>query len=611
MPLRQSQEMTANDSPFRALLRRAERLGERYSNLRVSFFFAVVTFALIGVFHREWRVFYQSLALLFIFLFFVSVWIHQGIKQDIVRIKKRIGLEDALMAIRHHDWPNIPAATPIPDGLSPPAYFTDLDLVDGHALFRLVNQTISSAGLRRLFARFGDAPIEKSEIMKRQNQTRTLSRLRLLRRKFLLAARTDGGWMESDKLLSLVREKDLARDGAGLVFGFQIGVYAFFWALFFAGILWPMRPYFLFAPVAELLIYPFVSRRIGVVKAYDFAQSVSSSLGRLASTFGVLERSSGTPDPALGKLLEPFRSGEAQPSLAIRRLDRIVGALGVRQNYLVHLICNVLLPWDAFWTMRLEKSRRHLEARLPQWLEAHSEFEVCASLAEFSVCFPDYIFPQVLDEGDTFIYARNLRHPLIAPGRVVGNDVSLSREARCLLITGSNMSGKSTYLRSVGIALLLSRAGAPVPADALSFRNLRIATALRITDSLEEGASSFYSEVRQLKNILDLCGQTEPFIYLVDEVLRGTNNRERLIGSTYLLKELARTRACGLVTTHDLELAKLDIEGVRNFHFSEEISGGKMTFHFKLQPGPCTSTNALRVMRMAGIDVPLDAGLVE
>lgn len=584
------------------LAKKIAQIEDRFANLRLTFFALAAAAGLAGMIRNDWRPIAYNAAFLFFAGFIAMVWKHQTVKEKQARVEHRKNLENDLQNISSHDWKKIPRLDHLPESEKLASYFHDLDLVEGHSLFRLLNHTISTGGIRRLISRFQDTPISDEEILRRHQATQTAVRHRLLRRKFLVAARTEGGWIDSDRLLLLSQEKSLVKKNA---FGWLLAhsaIYAAAWILMFASLFFGVKPYFLFAAFGGLLLYSMFAKKIDVTNAYDFALSLSFSLGRLASVFKVLERFARGQKSGLDAVLTPFSTGE-KPSRQIKRLDRIIGALGVRQNYLVHLAAHLVFPWDFFWTYQLDRRRQVLEKTLPSWLDAHSEFEVCVSLAEFQGCFPNYCRPTLLATGNVVVEAEDIKHPLLDSTKAIGNNVLLSEKQKCVLITGSNMSGKSTYLRSTGTGLLLARAGAVVPAKEFKFKNAIVATSLRRSDSLEDGLSSFYAEVKQLKLILDESRSDQATVYLIDEVLRGTNNRERLIGSRHYLDELLKTRACGIITTHDLELSELEKfhPDVKNYHFSDEVVNERMVFHYKLQPGACTTTNALRVMKLAGL----------
>jgi DNA mismatch repair ATPase MutS len=289
-------------------------------------------------------------------------------------------------------------------------------------------------------------------------------------------------------------------------------------------------------------------------------------------------------------------------SQTIGELNRIIGAMGLRQNVILYAIVHAFAPWDFYWTARAEKLRLKLETVYLRWIEDLVEFEAIALLAEYSQNIQNGVWPKILSENAQLV-AKDLRHPLIPARYVVANDVDLDpTHKKCLLLTGSNMSGKSTFLRTLGINLILMRIGSRVHAQRFESSALQVLTSLKRVDSLEESLSTFYSEVKNLKEIRDEC-ISHPSIYLIDEIFRGTNNRERLIGAQKYIKALLQSPSIGLVTTHDLELSQMDQEykNLVNEHFADRIENGKMIFDYKKKSGPCPSTNALKVMEMEGV----------
>ena len=246
--------------------------------------------------------------------------------------------------------------------------------------------------------------------------------------------------------------------------------------------------------------------------------------------------------------------------------------------------------------------------RLPVWLDAWHELEALNSLANFAYLNPRNVFPEILPEQSVF-RARAIGHPLIGPEFRICNDFELDGQRRIALLTGSNMAGKSTFIRTVGVNLCLAYAGAPVTADQLEVSLFRVFSCIQVSDSVQDGLSYFYAEVKRLKALLSATEEEGlPVMFLIDEIYRGTNNRERHIGSHALTRALAsHPTAVGIIATHDLELAKLadEIKGIVNFHFREQVVEGRMVFDYLLRPGPCPTTNALQIMRMEGLPVEL------
>jgi DNA mismatch repair ATPase MutS len=243
------------------------------------------------------------------------------------------------------------------------------------------------------------------------------------------------------------------------------------------------------------------------------------------------------------------------------------------------------------------------------WLATLAELEALASLATFAHEHPDYAWPRI-EEADHVFEGRDLGHPLIPADRRVSNDVALDAAHPALMISGSNMSGKSTMLRSIGVNAVLALAGAPVCASSLRLGIVHVYTSMRVGDALDRGASRFFMEVRRLQQLLAALEDPQTgsaVLFLLDEVLHGTNSRERNIGAKAVVSHLVERGAIGAVSSHDLglvELEKLTAGRVVNVHFEDHIEDGGMCFDFRMKPGPVSTSNALRLMRMVGIDLP-------
>jgi hypothetical protein len=331
-----------------------------------------------------------------------------------------------------------------------------------------------------------------------------------------------------------------------------------------------------------------------------------SSVTRWRAMIASLEREP-FDAPLLQKLRAIFEGDGRRASQEIASLERIVGYADARLNEVFRFLIGPLLMWDAHCALALLRWRARAGGRLRGWLDTLAEAEAIASLAAFAFEHPDFAWPELTPEA--VLEGRALGHPLIPADRRVANDVRLPASGRALVITGSNMSGKSTLLRALGANAVLATAGAPVCASSLRLGPLRIATSMRISDSLEQGISHFYAELQRLKGVIDLARQpgNRPVLFLLDEILHGTNSRERIIGACAVVRELLSLGALGAVSTHDLGITALEQElvgRVENAHFEEQVQGDTMTFDYVLRPGIVQSSNALRLMRAVGIDVP-------
>ena len=307
--------------------------------------------------------------------------------------------------------------------------------------------------------------------------------------------------------------------------------------------------------------------------------------------------------PRLAALHERLRGSELPASREIEKLRKLVALLDARRNQFFAPFA-VLLLWTAHVALAIERWRVRSGTRIGDWIEAVGEIEALGSLASFALEHPGYAMPEVVQEGPLFD-ARELGHPLIPAARRVTNSVRLDATLRLLVVSGSNMSGKSTMMRSVGLGAVLAMAGGPVCAQALRLSTTAVGASIRIADSLQENASRFYAEILRIRQVLEMSREG-PLLYLLDEVLAGTNSHDRRIGAEAIVRGLVERGAIGLVSTHDLALAQIaESLGPRaaNVHFEDHIDGGKVVFDYRMRPGVVTKSNALELMRSVGIQV--------
>ncbi len=292
------------------------------------------------------------------------------------------------------------------------------------------------------------------------------------------------------------------------------------------------------------------------------------------------------------------------PSRQIAQLNRLIDLLDARRNMMFAPLAALLL-WPLQLAFVIERWRQRSGPAVARWLAAVGELEALTSLAGYSYEHPHDPFPE-LAEGEGYFEGEGLGHPLIPEGRNVRTDLRLSDESRVLVISGSNMSGKSTLLRTVGTNTVMALAGAPVRARRLRLSAMEVGASIRIQDSLQAGASRFYAEITRLRQIVELTKNGLPVLFLLDEILHGTNSHDRLIGAEGVVKGLIERGAIGMVTTHDLALARIAEElapRAANVHFEDHLEGGKMTFDYRLRPGVVQRSNALELMRSVGLEV--------
>jgi hypothetical protein len=308
--------------------------------------------------------------------------------------------------------------------------------------------------------------------------------------------------------------------------------------------------------------------------------------------------------PVLAELRAELHASGAGATKEMSRLGRIVGFLDARNNEVFRFFIAPILCWDLNFCIALGDWAQRAGKHVRGWLEVIARAEALASISVLAFEQPAWAFPTLTAEP-RFV-ARGLGHPLLAEATRVVNDVALEGPGHALVVTGSNMSGKSTLLRSMGVNAVLGLAGAPVCATALELGPMQVCTSMRVRDSLEAGVSHFYAELRRLKLVVDHAAGERPVLFLLDEILHGTNSRERLIGARAVVRDLLARGAMGAVSTHDLGLADLESElrgKAKNVHFEEQVDGDKMTFDYKLREGVVQSSNALRLMKSVGLDV--------
>jgi hypothetical protein len=306
---------------------------------------------------------------------------------------------------------------------------------------------------------------------------------------------------------------------------------------------------------------------------------------------------------ALRRLRATLQTEGSPASVHIRRLARLVHLLDTRKNQFFAPFAALML-WGTQLAMAIDAWRGREGPAIGKWLEAIGEFEALCALAAYAAENPADPFPEIVNDGAACFEAEELGHPLIPAAECVRNDVALGGPVRALVVSGSNMSGKSTLLRAVGVATVMALAGAPVRAGRLRLSPLAVGATLRVQDSLQAGKSRFYAEITRVRQLVDLASGPTPLLFLFDELFHGTNSEDRRIGAEWVLRGLLSRGAIGLVTTHDLALAEI-VAGLgsqaANVHFADHFEEGKMLFDYKMRAGVVEHSNALALMRAVGL----------
>ena len=477
-------------------------------------------------------------------------------------------------------------------------FANDLDLFGSGSLFELLSIARTRAGEETL-AHWLKHPAPPDEIRARQEAVSELTSALDLRETLSLAGSDLRAVVNSDTLIRW------AEGAAVLRRRWQRGVATALTAMavtaaVYALVTGDLGPFL--AVVAAEVVYSIPLRR-SVQQALHAAEGPARDLDVLAHVVGCLERAD-LKTTRLTGLQGELNIGGMPASRAIRRLHFLVELHDWQHNQFFAPVAAAFL-WGTHLAWAIESWRRAHGRHVRRWLTIVGEFEALSSLSAYRYEHPDDQWPEIVT-GPAQFEATRMGHPLIPAARAVPNDVRLSEETQLLVVSGSNMSGKSTLLRTIGVNAVLAHAGAPVRCAQLRLTPLALGATLRIQDSLQEGRSRFYAEITRIREVADLSTGPVPLLFLLDELFQGTNSHDRLIGAAGLLRSLLDRSAIGLITTHDLALTAIaDDLAPRavNAHFEDRFEGGEMRFDYRLRPGRVTRSNAIALMRAVGLDI--------
>lgn len=584
------------------------------SHGRLALFIVAAALAVIGVWRPdEPRPLFLFGAGLAAAGFVAAVLYHTAVRRRLRRAQALERLQDEAIQRLHRRFDGVPGGER-PEG-ELPAEAADLDLVGPSSLLHLLDTTGTSLGRTTLLA-WLLGPAAPDEIRARQEAVRDLGPRLDLRQEVAALARTQDEpapdlepflvWAEGEPWITrrplLVWAGRLMAPVALVLIGLDI-------------LDWT-RPY-LWVPaiIANLVLGGLVVKW----SRETFARLAlgERGLGELAEVLALLSRQTFVC-PRLRQLQKALATGSRSAHRQLQRLDRLVSLADLRASGMVHAPVLALTLWDIHVWVALEVWQRDTGRQARGWLEALAQVEALSALAGVHHDHPDWAFPEIVEDPDAPVVATALGHPLLPPARCVRNDVQVGPPGTFLLVTGSNMSGKSTLLRAVGANVALAQAGGVVCAETLRLPPLTLGTSFRIDDSLAEGVSYFMAELRRLKQVVDLAEAAErrALLYLFDEILLGTNVVERQIAVQRVIGHLLRCRAVGAVATHDLTLAEADglVAACHPVHLRESFvedgagEGTCMTFDYRLRDGVAPTTNALALLRMVGLPLEDLAG---
>ena len=481
-------------------------------------------------------------------------------------------------------------------------YSNDLDIFGRASLFQYINRTTSEQGSDGL-AEFLNRPALIDEIIPRQEAVKELSQkvlwvqdLQSFGKKepiTLSSQRRLEHWIKEPAIFSKFKPWKWLRYLLPAIILTVVGLYIFDYVgdtIFYL----------------TLLIFAVIAYQINKVVApiHETLTRIAAELNTLSISIDHIEKET-FKSPLLQELQKNFLAENQKASKSIIGLKKILDRLDLRYNWPVSIPLNWLLLWNLQQMLDLEKWKENQNEKINNWYDVLAGFESLLSFSTLYFNHPEWTFPKVHAEYFS-IKGKEIGHPLIPENKRVDNFIDIPDRDKLMLVTGSNMAGKSTYLRSIGINVVLAMCGSPVCGKEFSVSHVDVISSMRITDNLEESTSTFYAELKKLKTIIDKVNAGEKVFILLDEILRGTNSLDRHTGSKALIKQLIRKKAAAIIATHDLELAHLKEEfstNILNYHFDVQVNNEELFFDYELKPGICTSLNASILMKKIGIEL--------
>jgi len=564
--------------------------------------FAVITCAAAGFyFLLPYSIWYALAMLVFLMIIFVRLVLadHKN-KSSINHLKTLIQInEDELNAIaeNYYHFKNGSELKP-----KEHLYANDLDIFGHASVFQFINRTRSEMGSSTLaYWLLNPAPHET--ILKRQAAVKEISVQTAWRQELQAFGAAEKIQTSTTQRLEkwFAEDYNFIKSKYWLLAGYLVP------SLVFTVIILNLtdvfnnytRNYFLLA--AALFAF-YVSKK--VTPMHHQVSKMTGELEVLNQSIKLIEETN-FKSAFLQDLQKQFIQDNNTASKQIKQLKKILERFDLRFNFVVFIPLNILLQWDLQQIIALEKWKQHNHEHALNWFKMLGEFEAISSLANLSFNHPAWCFP-LLKEDHFYIEGKEVGHPLIKASTCVDNPIKIEHKGEVMLVTGSNMAGKSTYLRSIGVNTILAMAGAPVCAAYFCLSPVQIISSMRIADNLEESTSTFYAELKKLKTIIDMVNNNEKVFILLDEILRGTNSLDRHTGSAALIKQLIKHNAACIIATHDVELAKLKEEypvNILNYHFDVQVNNEELYFDYKLKEGICTSLNASILMKKIGIEL--------
>lgn len=507
-------------------------------------------------------------------------------------------LNAAELAALDYDFSAFDGAADKADGAHP--FSLDLDLFGDRSLFQSLNRTVTRRGRETLTGWFTAPLQDKARILRRQAAVCELAPEVALRQHFYVTGKTGGRQRDDSAFVAALRATD-SGFASGVIWRILVWAVPAVWVvligLWTAGVVGYVVPTLWF-PVSALLAYVKINRVNRLHNELEKAEKVLRVYSRLIAIVEGAPAASAELADIKGRLA----GADSPASEVVGQLSRILNALDQRGNMIIAIV-NIFILRDMHIVQRFDRWKRANGGHIGAWFGALGDFDALCSLAGFAYNHPDYVYPQLA--GEYFeMRGRGLGHPLLHRDVCVRNDIDIAEHPYFMIVTGANMAGKSTYLRTVGVNFLLGCVGAPVCAAELTLYPCSLVTSLRTSDSLTDNESYFYAELKRLKMIIGRLEAGEQLFIILDEILKGTNSVDKQKGSLALIRQFIAHGTCGIIATHDLVLGTLRDEfpaQVGNYRFEADIRGDRLSFSYRMQPGVAENMNAFYLMKKMGI----------
>lgn len=578
---------------------RNKKLANTYSLLRLGVFALFIVSIYIGITFDDFTI----VATGFVILLFVFMWLVS--RQSQFESRKRYFTD--LCAVNKNELESITNYSNIYDdgaqfNNEKHYYSSDLDIFGNASLFQLLNRSATSYGNKTL-AKWLEAPSNKETIVLRQDAISELSKKnswKLEIQALLLFANKES----INQLQNLFKYLHIPLNMPGERLLLTYAKLAPVLLLAAMVIAWAY-------PVANSLpvLIGFInlsivfSKGLYIKKADLIAGKIGEALNNYAIVFEKIENEQWSSSYS-NRLVKHLKDGHT--SAKIKQLSSLINKLNYHLNLIAGFILNIFFLWDIRQVIAIENWKRENQQSLEAAFNVIAEFEVLISLASLHINYPGWCIPEINENNGYTLVAKGLAHPLISRQRRVENEYELYNTFKIDIITGSNMAGKSTFLRTIGINTVLALCGAPVCAREMEVSVLTIVSYMRIKDNLNESTSTFKAELDRLQMLLNAVETDNKVFFLIDEMLRGTNSVDKYRGSKAVIEQLIRKNAVGMVATHDLQIAELEESHpgyVRNFYFDIQVKDGEMLFDYKIKHGACKTFNASILLKQIGIEI--------